>query len=106
MINSSWRAPKYDAQYSGHEVYRFDVILAGDPAVLGRVEKIVYMLPPAWPTSPKEVDSKTSLFGLKDLAWADLLVRARVYIQNQLDPVYLSSWIRLTQDGIHLVPNR
>lgn len=105
LINSSWRAPKHDFRFPGNRVYRFDVILAGDPSVLGRVEKVVYMLPPAWgKTSPVEVDSKTPLFGLKQLAWSDLLVRARVYVQQQLEPVYLSSFIRLTDHGTRLVP--
>jgi hypothetical protein len=49
LINSSWRTPIYDAQYPGHEMYRFDVILAGNPIVLARVEKVVYMLPAEWP---------------------------------------------------------
>jgi hypothetical protein len=104
LINSSWRAPKHDLRFAGNQVYRFDIIVAGDPTVLARVEKVVYMLPPAWPTSPKEIDSQTSMFGLKELAWADLLVRARVYVHAQLEPIYLSSFVRLTQHGTHLVP--
>lgn len=60
LINSSWRAPKHDSQFPGNKVYRFDVILAGDPSVLARVERVVYMLPPAWgKISPLEVNSKT-----------------------------------------------
>jgi TIR domain len=105
LINSSWRAPKHDSRFPGNKVYRFDVILAGDPSVLGRIEKVIYMLPPAWgETSPIEVDSKTPLFGLKQLAWSDLLVRARIYVQQQFDPVYLSSFVRLTDHGTRLVP--
>jgi hypothetical protein len=105
LINSSWRAPKHDSRFPGNKVYRFDVILAGDPSVLGRIEKVVYMLPPAWgETSPIEVDAKTPLFGLKQLAWSDLLVRARIYIQQQFEPVYLSSFVRLTDQGTRLVP--
>ena len=105
LINSSWRAPQHDSRFPGNKVYRFDVILAGDPSVLARVEKVVYMLPPAWgETSPIEVDSKTPLFGLKQLAWSDLLVRARIYVQRQFEPIYLSSFVRLTEHGTRLVP--
>ena len=104
LINSSWRAPKHDSRFPGNRVYRFDVILAGDPTVLGRIEKVVYLLPPAWgATSPIEVDSKTPLFGLKQLAWSDLLVRARIYVQQQFEPIYLSSFVRLTDHGTRLV---
>jgi hypothetical protein len=105
LVNSSWRARKHDSRFPGNRVYRFDVILAGDPSVLGRVEKVVYMLPPAWGgTSPIEVDSKTPLFGLKQLAWSDLLVRARIYVRQQFEPIYLSSFVRLTEQGTRLVP--
>jgi hypothetical protein len=103
MINSSWRAPKHDDRFRPHAVYRFDVIIECDSSVLTRVEKVVYMLPPAWPTSPVTINNKTSKFGLKELAWTDLLVRARVYFVDQLEPVYLSSYIRLTEHGDALI---
>ncbi len=104
LINSSWRSPRHDYRFPGNQVYRFDVILAGDPAALARVEKVGYLLPPAWPTSPSEVENPMSNFGLKELAWSDLLVRARVYVHHQMEPVYLSSFVRLTETGRRLVP--
>jgi len=95
---------QHDSRFSEAKVYRLDVILAGDPGVLARVEKVVYMLPPAWPTSPIEVDSRTPLFGLKELAWSDLLVRARIYVRQQFEPIYLASFFRLIEHGTRLVP--
>lgn len=52
----SWRASKHDTRFPGHEVYRFDLVLAGG----------INMLPPSWPTSPIEVESLASRFGLKE----------------------------------------
>lgn len=104
LINSSWRSPKHDANYPGNIVYRFDVVLHGDSTVLDRVDKVVYLLPEAWPNSPIPIENRESSFGLKDLAWGELLVRARVEIKQQREPIYLSSFVRLTEHGRHLVP--
>ena len=85
LIYSCWRAPQHDERWQGHEVYRFDIIVESSPAVLDSIEKVVYLLPPAWPpsSSPKEVMDRASAFGLKELTWADLLARARVHIRDQ-----------------------
>jgi hypothetical protein len=105
LIYSCWRAPQFDEKWRGHEVYRFDVIVEAAPTVLDSIEKVEYRLPPAWPpsSSPKEVFDRPSAFGLKELTWADLLARARVYIRDQEEPIYLSCHIRLSQHGPRLV---
>jgi hypothetical protein len=102
LIYSCWRAPQHDQRW-GQEVYRFDIILEAAQTVLQQVERVVYLLPPAWPTSPKEVGDRASAFGLKELTWGDLLARARVHIRNQEEPVYLSCYVRLSQHGPRLV---
>ena len=48
LIYSCWRAPQYDERWRGQEVYRFDIIVEASPAVLDSIEKVVYLLPPAW----------------------------------------------------------
>jgi hypothetical protein len=103
LIYSCWRAPAHDARFPGHEVYRFDVIIAAEAPVLEEIEKVVYLLPPAWPTSPCEIADPASAFGLQELTWADLLVRARVHLRHQDEPVFLSCYVRLAQHGPRLV---
>jgi hypothetical protein len=104
LINSSWRSPKHDREYPGNRVYRFDVVLWGDSTVLDRVERVIYLLPEAWKNSPVSIDNRSALFGHKDLAWADVLVRAHVEVKSQREPIYLSSFVRLTEQGRHLIP--
>jgi hypothetical protein len=103
LIYSCWRAPHYDERFPGHEVYRFDIIIEADPRLLDRIEKVVYLLPPAWPTSPEEVTDRDSFFGLKERTWADLLARAKVQLRDQEKPVFLSCYVRLSQHGPRLV---
>lgn len=102
LLHSAWRAERYDTRFN-HRVYRFDVVLDGPSAVLDRVERVTYLLPPAWPTSPAVTTDRSRAFGWKDLAWANLLVRARVDIKNQAAPIPLSAFVRLTDTGEHLV---
>ncbi|HEY7164624.1 MAG TPA: toll/interleukin-1 receptor domain-containing protein [Candidatus Binatia bacterium] len=105
LLYSCWRAPQFDQQWGGRALYRFDIVLEAAPAVLDRIEKVEYRLPPAWPasSSPKEVVDKPSGFGLKELTWADLLARARVFIHGQDEPIYLSCHVRLSEHGPRLV---
>ncbi len=105
LIYSCWRAPQYDERWRGQEVYRFDIIVEASPAVLDSIEKVVYLLPPAWPpsSSPKEVLDRALAFGLKELTWADLLARARIHIRDQEEAVHLSCYVRLSQHGPRLV---
>jgi TIR domain len=104
LINSSWRSPQHDQKYQGNAVYRFDVILWGDSTVLDRVERVIYLLPEAWKNSPISTENRSTLFGHKDLAWSDVLVRAHVEVKDQGGPIYLSSYVRLTEQGRHLIP--
>lgn len=102
LLHSCWRDPRYDERF--HEkVYRIDVLLDGTAAVLDRIERVTYLLPPAWPTSPMTTTNRQNRFGLKELAWANLLVRAKVYVKDQELPIPLSSFIRLTDSGNRLV---
>lgn len=102
LIHSSWRAAKHDARFN-QRVYRFDVLLDGAAALLDRVESVTYLLPPAWPTSPVTVVDRRSAFGLKELAWADVLVRAKVRVKDQETAIPMSAFVRLTDAGQRLV---
>jgi hypothetical protein len=106
LIHSCWREPKHDARFPGHDVYRFDVVLAAPQSILKRIDEVTYLLPPAWPTSPQTVSDWEIQFGLKELAWADVLVRANVKVRDQDEPIHLSSFVRLTEEGRHLVPKK
>ena len=104
LIHSCWRAPEHDARFPPNQVFRFEVVLTAIDAILDRIDRVTYLLPPAWPTSPVTMSDRRTSFGLKELAWADLLVRARVYVKGQKEPLYLSSFVRLTESGRRLVP--
>lgn len=105
LIHTSWRSPQHDGQFNGYHqynVHRFDVVLAAkNTEIMDRIEQVTYYLPPAWPptSSPTTVMNKESRFKLKELAWADVLVRAKVFVRNQKPPVDLSCFVRLTETG-------
>jgi YEATS family len=100
LTASCWRAPKHDASFH-QQIYRFDVILVGAPAVLDRVEYVEYFLPPAWPpeSSPKKVSDRPAGFKLKDITWADLFVRAEVHFSTQSEVVPLGCFVGLSESG-------
>jgi prokaryotic YEATS domain len=104
LTYTCWRAPKHDhnPKFQGHQVYRFDVKLTAAPAAMDRVERVKYLLPPAWDTSPITVTNRDTSFLLKEVTWADLLVRAEVYAREQNAPVELSCFVRLSEHGPRL----
>jgi TIR domain len=96
LIWRSWRSPEHDYMNSGSgPVYRFDVVIGAPPEILDRIDRVVYYLPPAWATSPTLVRDREGAFPLKEVAWWDLTVRARVYIAEQSDVIPLSTHVWL-----------
>lgn len=100
LAYSSWRTPKWDAQF-GQDVYRFDVVVEAPEDVLDRIEYVEYRLPPAWPatSSPRRVDDRQTKFKLKELAWADLAVRAVVVFKTQAAVISLECDVKLMETG-------
>jgi hypothetical protein len=89
-----WRSPQHDHLGTGLPVYRFDVVIGAEPAVLDRIEKVIYFLPPAWgPDSPAVVQDRPSAFRLRRITWWELTVRARVYVRDQPDVIALSAHV-------------
>ena len=103
LIHSCWRAPKHDARFP-HKMYRFDVIISATGEVLDRIARVTYLLPPAFPTSVITVSDRTSSFGLKELAWGNVTVRAKVFLLGEEVPIHLSTYVRLPESGDHLIP--
>ncbi len=101
LIWTSWRSPENDYRNpSGGPVYRFDVVIGASPSVLDRIEKVIYFLPPAWGSrSPALIDDRPAAFRLKETAWWDLTVRARVYVRDQADVIPLSTHVWLMEAG-------
>jgi TIR domain-containing protein len=103
LRHSCWRMAELDSRYPPNRVYGFAVALEGDPSVMKRVDSTLYLLPPFWGTeSGKRVGPESSNFLFKNLTWSDLVVRARVYVREQGDPVYLSAFVRLSESGPRL----
>jgi hypothetical protein len=98
LRHTCFRTPKRDAEF-GERVYSFGVRPDGAPEVLGRIEYVYYFLPPAWPPSESPKLIETPGFVLKNLTWDEVVVRARVYIAGQNDPVPLSAYVRRTETG-------
>jgi hypothetical protein len=99
LEKTSWRAEWFDSKFN-QRVYRFDVLLNASAEAIGKVYKVTYYLPPAWgDRSPREIADRQSRFRLKELAWADLFVRAKVDVLEQYEPVDISCHVRLQEAG-------
>jgi hypothetical protein len=97
LIWRSWHSPEHDHRNpSGGPVYRFDLVIGAPPELLDRIERVVYYLPPAWgERSPASITNREEAFRLREIAWWDLTVRARVYVRNQSDVIPLSTHVWL-----------
>jgi hypothetical protein len=97
LIWRSWRSPEHDHRNpSVGPVYRFDVVIGAPPELLDRIERVVYYLPTAWgERSPAAITNREDAFRLREIAWWDLTVRARVYVRNQSDVIPLSTHVWL-----------
>jgi hypothetical protein len=98
LESTSWRADWLDTQF-GQRVYRFDIVLNASSEVLDRITKVTYLLPPAWPTSPADIADRQSRFRLRELTWADLFARAKVYVRDQDEVVDVSCHVGLQEAG-------
>lgn len=95
---TSWRAEWLDHKFN-QRVYRFDIVLNASTDALDRVNQITYLLPPAWVKSPYNITDRQNRFRLKELAWADLFVRARVDVKEQDEWVDISCHVQLNEAG-------
>lgn len=101
-----WRTPQFDAEHKA-TVYRLDVVVDAAPAIMERIHRVEYYLPPAWDASGRSrayqiVVSRSSRFQLKDLTYAsDLDVHAEVHVWGQSESVRLS--VRVT---VEVVPEQ
>lgn len=104
LIHTSWRDKKYDKQFGGVEMYRWDVILFGSKEALDRVEEVTYLLHPAYELPEYKSHSVNHLpyskhrktcFLLSQLANGHSQVRARVKIKGQIEVIALSRYINL-----------
>lgn len=97
IIHSSWRYPKKDREFN-KRMYCFYAIIQGNPEVLDRIESVRYILP-GWPNPEQVVTDRSSNFKLKELAWGEATLYAKVKIKNQDEVVELNRYINLSETG-------
>ena len=102
LVHSSWRVPQKDADFGGQQMYRIHVIVFGTDAALNRIEKVRYILDPAYPNPIQESTNRDRNFELKELANGYSMIRAEISIKRQVELVHLSRFINLTEIGPRL----
>ncbi len=98
LIHSSWRYPKKDSEF-GRPMYALHAVIQAPDEVLDRIEYARYELHPSYPNPVQTVTDRISRFKLKELAWGESMLRAKVKIKGQEEPIKLSRYINLTQTG-------
>jgi hypothetical protein len=102
LLHSSWRYPKKDAEF-GRPIWAFHLIVVAADEVLDRIDSVTYTLHPSYGERERqEIRDRTSNFALKELAWAESIVRATITIRNQQTLVKLNRYINLTETGPRL----
>ena len=92
LLHSSWRYPKKDQEFD-RPMWAFHLIVVARDVVLKRIEYVQYRLHPDYPEehrNPPPNTDRESRFALKQLAWAESVVRAEVKIKDQETLVYLA----------------
>jgi hypothetical protein len=95
LIHRSWRRPDKDPEFRGQKMYQIHVIVFGTREALQQIDYVVYRLEKAYPKPVQIGGPLKTNFELKELANGYSLIRAEVYVRNQVQPVLLSRFIDL-----------
>lgn len=101
LLHTSFVRPDKTRQFGdGRTYYQIEVIVMAPDDVLRHILKVTYELEKAWPAPhTRPVEDRESRFKLKELANGTSIVRARVDLQGQDQPVLLNRFIDLRPDG-------
>jgi hypothetical protein len=99
LIHRSWRVPKRDSEFGGQRMYQIHLIVFGTLEALMRIQYVVYRLEKAYPRPVQIGGPPETNFELKELANGYSLIRAAVYVRDQVEPVRLSRFIDLTDES-------
>ena len=104
MHTSFLRPEETSSRNDGRTYYQFEVIVIAPRDVLERVVSVTYELAEAWPAHlrVRTVTDRASWFKLKELAWGTSIVRARVELRGQDQPVFLNRFIDLRAEDRRL----
>jgi len=105
LLHTSFLRPDKSRQFNdGLTYFQFEVIVIAPDDVLRRVVSVTYELADAWPEAlrTRTVTDRASRFKLKELANGTSIVRARVELDGQDQPLLLNRFIDLRPDGPRL----
>jgi hypothetical protein len=98
LVHSSWRYPKKDKEFQ-RPMYCFHALIKAGTDVLDRIEYVTYHLHHSYPEPIQKATQRETQFKLKELAWAESVLKATVKIKGQEEPIILSRYINLTETG-------
>lgn len=103
LIHTCWRSRRHEAEF-GTIMYRWDMCLFGSAEALDRVDRVTYILHPAYEDRARGSSalvvrnaeaSRGTCFELRQLANGHSLVRAIVALRGQDEPLYLSRYVNV-----------
>jgi hypothetical protein len=106
LIHTCHRSKWFDADFGGVATYRWNLAVYGSKRTVDRIQHVTYYLHPAYeqPRARKpshaveEIDAdkgRSNCFLLKQIANGHSLVRAKIAIKDQREPVLLTRYINL-----------
>jgi len=107
LNHTSFLRPEKQQEFrgrSGLDIDHYDIrviVDAIDPRLLDRIERVEYLLDPTYP-EPIRVRSKRDRlekFLLKELAYGESLLHAKVFLEGRSDPVLLHRYLTLWDSG-------
>jgi CheY-like chemotaxis protein len=98
LRSSCWRYPKKDAEFLGHKMYCFHIILEATDTILDRIESVTYRMSSSHPQPVRTVTDRGSKFKLKELAWGGFDIAAEIRTMGQ-KTLKLTHRLDLTETG-------
>ena len=101
IIHTSERRPEYDHKYD-RDMYIFEVIVYGHHRTLDQIEKVTWYLHPSYGDQSvvtRDRRSRRNCFRLRQLAWGESVIQARVKVAGQVELILLSRYLNLTGKG-------
>lgn len=104
LFHTSFRRAIMDEKFGGQRMYQIEIVLLGPDDALDQIEKVTYLLDPAYRKNRYELGSeaRNTKFKLKELANGFSIVRAEVRLRDHQPALHLNRFINLSESGPRL----
>ena len=93
----TWRDPKFDKQFHGRGIYRWDASIQGPENLINAIKSVTYRLDSSYPDPVRETTDRHLRFKMGDVSWENTTVYADVKVSQQKELITLSKTIDLSK---------